>query len=248
MISLHENSFLYQPLINMDKIVIIPTYNEKGNIEELINKIIELDNNLDILVVDGNSQDGTGKILEKLQAKFSNIKVIYEKKREGLAKAYIKGFKYALGNNYELILQMDADFQHHPEYISKLLEYAKSHDVVVACRDLNVKRLFEPISIRVKLSILANLYISLVTGMKFSDNLGGYKCYRKEVLKNINWSSIISTGFIFQTEILYRIWKKNYKIGQFPIIPYPRKAGNSKISISTFAEGLFKVLQFRLIS
>lgn len=227
------------------KIVIIPIYNERENIGELINKIRGIDKNLDILFVDGNSKDGTKEILTKLKNEFQNIKVIYEEKKEGLGKAYIKGFKYALKNNYELILQMDADLQHNPQYIPKLLEYINSYDLIVASRNLNIKNLLKPTPVRKKLSILANLYINLVTGMRFCDTLSGFKCYRRNVLETINWDSFYSRGYIFQAEILYKIWKKNYKIYQLPIMFYPRKAGYSKISIDIFIEGLIKVLLFR---
>jgi len=230
----------------MDKVVIIPTYNEKENIKDLITKIIDIDKNIDILVVDGNSKDGTKQILETLEKKIKNLTVIYEERRQGFASAYIKGFRYALLKNYELILQMDADLQHNPSYIPKILDYSKYYDVVIASRDLSIKKLFTPIPNRIKLSILANIYINLVAGMKFSDTLSGYKCYKQKVLEIIDWKSIRSYGFIFQVETLYKISKQNYKIMQFPIVLLKRKLGHSKISFFTFIEGLFRIMQLRL--
>ena len=141
---------------------------------------------------------------------------------------------------------MDADFQHNPKYIPKILEYAKYYDLVVASRDLSIKNLFRPIQVRIKLSILANIYVNLITSMRFKDTLSGYKCYRKKTLESINLDSIRSYGFIFQAETLHKIWKENYKIGQLPITFYPRKSGHSKISIYTFVEGIFRVTQLRL--
>lgn len=229
-------------------LVIIPAYNERKNISLLSKEIMELNVNVDILFVDGNSTDGTKKILRDLEQNYSNIKVIYESKKEGLAKAYIKGFRYAIRKSYKYTLQMDADFQHHPKYIPKLFQYLKHNDLVIGARDLNIKNIIKFIPIRIKISTVANFYINLITGMRLKDTLGGFKCYKTEVLKSINWNLILSKGYIFQTETVYRIWKQGHKLYEFPITFYPRKSGNSKISFKIFLEGLWRVLQFKIIN
>lgn len=220
----------------MKTIIVIPTYNEKDNIQPLVKEILNILPEVKILIVDDNSPDGTGKIADELSKKYENIKVLHREKKEGLGKAYITGFKEVLKMDVDYIIQMDADFSHNPKYIPLFLKEISNCDMVLGSRFLNNKY---PANTSI-LSILANFYVRILLGLKITDCLGGFKCFRKKVIAGIELDKFISSGFIFQAEFAFRASKKGFLIKEIPIIFYPRKSGLSKKSITTILEALFK--------
>lgn len=230
----------------MTSIIVIPTYNERDNIYPLTKQIMNVGKDIRILFIDDNSPDGTGQIAEDLAKSYDQIHVIHRRKKLGLGTAYVAGFKYALEQGVDYVIQMDADLQHDPEYIPFLLEKIRDFDLVVASRYLI--RTPGHLSLRVLASILANRYVQLLTGLHVSDCLSGFKCFRKELLEDIDLDKFISKGFIFQADFLYRAYKKGYKIEEIPIRLCPRRSGRSKLSMRIVLEMVLKVplFHFRL--
>ena len=227
-------------------LIIIPTYNEINNIELIINKIIGLDINADILVVDDNSPDKTYEKVKDLKKNFSNLFLIINNKKLGIGKAYIKGFEYAISKNYSKVIQIDSDMSHNPNDIIKLLESSNSYDLVIGSRYINGIRIINwPLS-RLALSYFANLYAKIITGLTIHDCTGGFKCIDVNVLKSLNLSSINSQGYSFQIEINYRAHIKKYKIKEIPIIFTDRTIGKSKMSKKIIIEAIFIVPMLRL--
>ena len=227
-------------------LIIIPTYNEINNIELIINKIIGLDINADVLVVDDNSPDKTYEKVKDLKKNFSNLFLIINNKKLGIGKAYIKGFEYAISKNYSKVIQIDSDMSHNPNDIIKLLESSNSYDLVIGSRYINGIRIINwPLS-RLALSYFANLYAKIITGLTIHDCTGGFKCIDVNVLKSLNLSSINSQGYSFQIEINYRAYIKKYKIKEIPIIFTDRTIGKSKMSKKIIIEAIFIVPMLRL--
>ena len=227
-------------------LIIIPTYNEINNIELIINKIIDLDINADILVVDDNSPDKTYEKVKDLKKNFSNLFLIINNKKLGIGKAYIKGFEYAISKNYSKVILIDSDMSHNPNDIIKLLESSNSYDLVIGSRYINGIRIINwPLS-RLALSYFANLYAKIITGLTIHDCTGGFKCIDVNVLKSLNLSSINSQGYSFQIEINYRAHIKKYKIKEIPIIFTDRTIGKSKMSKKIIIEAIFIVPMLRL--
>lgn len=224
----------------MNSIIVIPTYNEKNNVRLLSEEIFKLIPDIRILIVDDNSPDGTGIIADELSEKYSQITVLHRKNKDGLGKAYIAGFKEAMRMNPDYIIQMDADFSHHPKYIPLFLKEISGCDLVLGSRFLNIER---PINVT-HLSRWANRYVKLMTGMGVSDSLGGFKCFRREVVEAVGLDNFISSGFIFQAEFLYRALKKGFSVREIPIIFYPRRSESSKKSTKIILEALFKTPLF----
>ena len=229
-----------------ENLVIIPTYNEINNIEFIINKITSLNIDVDILVVDDNSPDKTYEKVEFLKKNISNLYLIINNKKSGIGKAYIKGFEFAISNNYSKIIQIDADMSHDPNDIYRLLKYSKNYDLVIGSRYINGIRIVNwPLS-RLALSYFANLYAKIITGLNIYDCTGGYKCIDIDLLKSINLNSINSQGYSFQIEINYRAYIKNFKIKEIPIIFTDRTIGKSKMSKRIIIEAIFIVPMLRL--
>ncbi|MAX30681.1 MAG: dolichyl-phosphate beta-D-mannosyltransferase [Candidatus Marinimicrobia bacterium] len=229
-----------------ENLVIIPTYNEINNIEFIINKITSLNIDVDILVVDDNSPDKTYEKVEFLKKNISNLYLIINNKKSGIGKAYIKGFEFAISNNYSKIIQIDADMSHDPNDIYRLLKYSKNYDLVIGSRYINGIRIVNwPLS-RLALSYFANLYAKIITGLNIYDCTGGYKCIDIDLLKSINLNSINSQGYSFQIEINYRACIKNFKIKEIPIIFTDRTIGKSKMSKRIIIEAIFIVPMLRL--
>jgi len=228
----------------MNAIIVIPTYNEKDNIRPLVEEIFKVVPDIKILIVDDNSPDGTGKIADELSKRYGQVKVLHREKNEGLGRAYIAGFKEALKMNPDYILQMDADFSHHPKYIPLFLKENANCDIVLGSRFLNVKG--HPLSISA-LSLWANRYVKLILGLKVTDSLGGFKCFRRRVIEDIDLDKFMSRGFIFQAELSYRAFKNNCLFREIPIMFYSRKSGFSKKSKRIILEAFFKTLLFRLL-
>lgn len=226
--------------------VVVPTYNEKDNIERLVGAVLDLKKDLHVLIVDDNSPDGTGEIADKLVKEFAEVHVIHRKGKLGLGSAYREGFRYALDKEAPLIFEMDADFSHDPKYLPDFLEKIKGYDVVVGSRYINgVSVVNWPIR-RLMLSYGANVYTRLITGLKLTDCTGGFKCFRREVLQAIDLDSVKSDGYSFQIEMNYRCMEKGFRIGEVPIIFIDRHAGSSKMSKKIVREAVVMVWRLRI--
>lgn len=232
----------------MRNLVIIPTYNEKENIEDIVHQILEKDSSIDVLIVDDNSPDGTGEMADKMTKENSRILVMHREKKAGLGTAYKAGFKYALENGYDHIFEMDADFSHDPKYILRFLEAIKEADLVLGSRYISgVNVINWPMS-RLLLSYYANVYSRWVTGLPVKDATGGFKCFRRKVLETIELDEVKSEGYSFQIEVSFRAWKKGFKIKEIPIVFEDRREGKSKMSKKIVREAVWMVWKLRLWS
>jgi len=232
-------------------LVIIPTYNEKGNIDRIIHKIFTLKVPFHILVIDDNSPDGTADIVKDLQKEYSGQLHILEREGKlGLGTAYISGFKWALEHNYEFIFEMDADFSHNPDDLPVLYNVAtqENADLVIGSRYINGANVINwPIG-RIILSYYASRYVSFITGMKIKDATAGFKCYRHTVLETIDLDRIKFKGYAFQIEMKFTTWKHGFKIVETPIIFTNRQVGTSKMSGGIFNEALWGVIGMKFRS
>ncbi|NQV02085.1 MAG: polyprenol monophosphomannose synthase [Bacteroidia bacterium] len=234
-----------------DSLIIIPTYNEKENIERIIRKVFSLEKEFNILIVEDNSPDGTAMIVKSLMQEFPARLFIEERKGKlGLGTAYIHGFKWALKHGYDFIFEMDADFSHNPEDLLRLYDAAKNHggDLVIGSRYITgVNVVNWPIG-RVLMSYYASSYVRLVTRMKVRDTTAGFKCYRSDVLKAIDLDKIRLMGYAFQIEMKFTTWKLGFNIIEIPIIFTDRILGTSKMSKGIFKEAILGVIKLRLKS
>lgn len=231
-----------------DSIVIIPTYNEKENIEAIIRKVFSLSKAFDVLIVEDNSPDGTAKIVKSLMMEFPDRLFIEERKGKlGLGTAYIHGFKWGIAKGYEYIFEMDADFSHNPEDLVRLYEATaiKGNDVAIGSRYITGVNVVNWPMGRVLMSYYASAYVRMVTGLSIRDTTAGFMCYRADVLKNLGLDSIKFIGYAFQIEMKYTSVKMGYKVTEVPIIFTDRTAGQSKMSGSIFKEAVFGVLKLR---
>lgn len=228
----------------MKSIVVIPTYNEADNIGKLIEGILGLHKDISILVVDDNSSDGTGDIVDVLAGKNEKINIIHRSARLGLGTAYIAGFQYALKNGYELVITMDADFSHDPNDIPRLLERIQTCDVAIGSRYHGGVRILNWPIRRLILSIGANRYVRWITGLKVSDCTSGFRCYRCKILENLPLNKMKSEGYAFLVEMLFYISKAGFKITEVPIIFTERRAGQSKMSKKVITESM--IIPWRL--
>ena len=236
----------------MKKLVIIPTYNEKENIENLVNTIFSLQSKFDILIIDDNSPDKTYEIIENMQKNYTDgqLNLLKREGKLGLGTAYISGFKWALEKNYDYICEMDADFSHDPSDLVRLYEACieKNADLAIGSRYISgVNVVNWPIG-RVLLSYYASAYVRFITGMSIRDTTAGFKCYSRNVLENINLDKIKLKGYAFQIEMKFTAWKMGYKIIEVPIIFTDRKIGSSKMSGGIFNEALWGVLKMKVAS
>ncbi|MBZ0179717.1 MAG: polyprenol monophosphomannose synthase [Melioribacteraceae bacterium] len=226
-------------------IVIIPTYNERKNIELLISDLIKLYPEIHVLVVDDNSPDGTGDYVKSLSENDDRIHVIQREKKMGLGTAYVAGFKYMLAHGYDLAVQMDADYSHDPKEIKKFLKLTEEFDLIIGSRYVQgVNVINWPIS-RLLLSYFANLYTKIITGLPVKDSTGGFKCFRREVLESIDLDKINSNGYSFQIEMNFKSWKNGFKLKETPIIFTDRVEGSSKMSRKIVYEAVFMVWKLR---
>jgi dolichol-phosphate mannosyltransferase len=234
----------------MSNIVIIPTYEEKENIEPIVSAISVLPVKFDILIIDDNSPDGTAELVKKMQLSNPNLYIIVRQGKLGLGTAYIAGFRWALERDYNFIYEMDADFSHDPRDLVRLYKACKEDgaDMAIGSRYISgVNVVNWPLS-RVLMSYIASIYVRLITGMKIMDTTAGFKCYRREVLENIQPDKIRSVGYGFQIEMKFTAWKLGYKIVEVPIIFTDRKLGASKMTGGIFNEALWGVLRMKLRS
>ena len=229
------------------QIIIIPTYDERENVGPISQAVLSLVPESHILFVDDNSPDGTGDLVEQLREKDDRIHVIHRVDKSGLGRAYIAGFKWAIERDYEFIFEMDADFSHDPCEIPHFIEAAEHADLVLGSRYMNGIRITNWPLRRLLLSKTAATYVRLITGMPVTDPTGGYKCYRRRVLKAIDLDSIMSNGYSFQVEMTHTAWMKGFHISEIPIIFEDRRSGYSKMNTAIAREALHMVwkLAFR---
>ena len=231
------------------KLVIIPTYNEKENIENIIRAVFERNNDFHILIIEDGSPDGTAAIVKRLQTEFSSSLFMVERKGKlGLGTAYIAGFKWALEHNYDFIFEMDADFSHNPKDLPRLYDACikQGADVAIGSRYVSgVNVVNWPIG-RVLMSYFASKYVRFVLGMKISDTTAGFKCYRANVLRTINLDNIRFKGYAFQVEMKFTAYKSGFKVMEVPIIFINRELGTSKMSGGIFSEAFLGVIQLKI--
>lgn len=233
-----------------NRLVIIPTYNEKENIEAIVRKVFSLDTDFDILIIEDNSPDGTAKIVRELQNEFSQLHMIERKGKLGLGTAYITGFQWALENNYEYVFEMDADFSHNPEDLVRLYKACAEEggDLAIGSRYVSGVNVVNWPMGRVLMSYFASKYVRIVTGMKVHDATAGFKCYTRKVLETINLDKIRFKGYAFQIEMKFTTWKFGFNIIEVPIIFTDRTQGTSKMSGGIFNEAVWGVIKMKLRS
>lgn len=229
-------------------LIIFPTYNERDNIEKIVHAVLPLDARIHVLIVDDNSPDGTGEIADRLAGDESKVNVLHRDKKDGLGRAYIAGFHWAIEHQYDFIFEMDADFSHGPEYIKDFLREIQNYDLVLGSRYISgVNVINWPMS-RLLLSYFANVYTRIITGMPIRDATGGFKCFRREVLEAIDLDAVTSSGYSFQIEMSMRAWRKGFKIHEIPIVFVDRIAGSSKMSKKIMREAIWMVWWLRIRS
>jgi len=228
------------------KVVVIPTFNERDNIGRIVPQVLAQDPEIDVLVVDDDSPDGTSAAVAEMQRQMARIHLLHRARREGIGPAYKAGFQRALEMGAELIVQMDADFSHPPGSLPEFFRYAEDSDVVLGSRYLNgITVVNWPIE-RLLLSYFGNTYIRAITRLPVRDTTGGFKCWRREALQAIDLGSVRSNGYAFQIEMTYRLWRRGMRIREVPIIFMDRTVGDSKMSKRISIEALWIVWWLRM--
>ncbi len=228
-------------------LVCIPTYNERDNIEPITRAVLAADNRVDILVVDDNSPDGTGQVADELAAKEPRVKVLHREKKQGLGRAYLHAFRWALDAGYTWVMEMDADFSHDPRYLPTFLDTAESGvDLVLGSRYVTGGGTVNWGVGRQLISQGGSLYARTILGVGIRDLTGGFKCFHRRVLEAINMEEVKSTGYAFQIELTYRTLKKGFTVREVPIVFEDRRVGQSKMSRKIFLEALTMVWKLRL--
>jgi dolichol-phosphate mannosyltransferase len=224
-------------------VVIIPTYDERENVGPIAQAVLQHLPTTDILFVDDNSPDGTGRLIDELAAKDARIQVLHRPGKQGLGRAYIAGFQWALAHGYERICEMDADFSHDPKELPKFMQAAETADLVIGSRYAGGIRVMNwPLS-RLMLSTGASAYVRLITGMPICDPTGGFKCFHRRVLEAIDLERVTSSGYSFQVEMNHNAWMKGFRIQEIPIVFEDRRMGYSKMSMAIAREAVFMVLK-----
>jgi dolichol-phosphate mannosyltransferase len=232
----------------VEKLIVIPTFNEKENITSILHAIFNMNDGFHVLVIDDNSPDGTAQIVKELQKSFSEKLFIEERTGKlGLGTAYIHGFKWAISNNYQFIFEMDADFSHNPVDLARLYHACKNEgaDLAIGSRYVKGGGVVNWPKNRIALSKGASLYTRIITWMPIKDPTAGFMCYKKEVLETINLDEIRFVGYAFQIEMKFAAWKLGFKLKEVPIIFQDRTIGVSKMNNSIVKEGILGVLQLR---
>jgi len=231
----------------VEKLVIIPTYNERENIEGILDRVLGQPHGLDVLVVDDGSPDGTGDLVEARSRKDPRVHVLRRAGKMGLGSAYRDGFRYALDHGAQYIFEMDADFSHDPDSIGDFLKNAQEVDVVLGSRYLHgVTVVNWPLS-RLILSYCANRYTRIVTGLPVNDATGGFKCFRRRALEGVRLDRVQSDGYAFQIEMSFKCWKRGFTIREIPILFVDRRAGVSKMNRRIVWEAAWMVWKLRLM-
>ncbi len=230
----------------MKHLVVIPTYNESENIENLINRIFELYKDINILVVDDSSPDNTSGIVRNLQQKYANLYLLVQKGKQGLANAYINGFKWGMNNGFDLFTSCDGDFSHNPVYIEQLVKkIEEGYDIASGSRYIKGGGTTEKNFFRNFISIGGNIWADFILRTKMKDILEGYSTYTREALEKIDLDSITAKGYIFQAEMKYKAFIQGLKIVEVPILFETRTTGKSKMDLSIIFEALFSVVKLR---
>ena len=227
-------------------LVIVPTYNERENVARIIESVMTQDPRLSILIVDDGSPDGTGAIVDEIAAGNGRVHALHRPKKMGLGTAYLAGFKWALGRDFDCVFEMDADFSHDPGHLPEFLRAIEHTDLVLGSRYRNGKVTVVnwPIA-RLMLSYAANVYARSVTGLQLYDATGGFKCFRRRVLETIDLDDVRSNGYAFQIEVSFRAWKKGFRIEEIPIVFTDRTEGESKMSKRIVREAIWMVWRLR---
>ncbi len=231
----------------MKALLIIPTYNEIKNIDRILRIVLSKSADLEVLVMDDNSPDGTADAVKALMQSESRVHIIERPGKMGLGSAYVTGFKYALDKGYEFIMEMDADFSHNPDDLPRLLEAAQKYDLVIGSRYSNGVNIVNWPFKRLLISYFASKYVRIITGMPIKDPTGGFKCFRRKVLEAIDLDRILSDGYAFQIEMNFKAWTKGFNVKEIPIVFTERSEGESKMSRKIVWEAVWMVwfLQIR---
>ena len=232
--------------IGVRGLVIVPTYNESHNVTRIVPMILDQDPLLEVLIVDDNSPDGTGQLADELAAKTERVHVLHRPGKQGLGRAYLAGFAWALQHDYAYIFEMDADFSHDPKHLPEFLDAARNADLVLGSRyrDGKISVVNWPMS-RLMLSYSANIYARAITGMRLGDATGGFRCFKREVLEAIPLNEVKSNGYAFQIEMSFRAWRKKFRIAEIPIVFHDRTEGESKMSKGIVREAILMVWRLR---
>ena len=231
----------------MKALVIIPTYNERENLPELLRRIFAEALPLEVLIIDDNSPDGAGAVADQLAASNPCVHVMHRPAKMGLGSAYVAGFRYALERQYTAVFEMDADFSHNPDSLPQFLRELETADLVVGSRYLHGVTVVNWPLKRLILSYGANVYSRVITGIPIKDLTGGFKCFRREVLEALDLSRVRSDGYGFQIEINYKAWRKGFRIREIPILFVDRRAGESKMSRRIVLEAAWMVWRLRIL-
>lgn len=227
-------------------VVVIPTYDERHNLPPLVARILAAEPKFDVLVVDDNSPDGTGAVADELARTHPEVHVLHRPGKQGLGRAYVAGFKWALAQGYEYVCQMDADHSHSPDQLPLLRAAAQEHDLVLGSRYLGGIRVLDWDFTRLLISSFGNWYARAVTGLRFTDLTGGFKCYRRHVLEMIDLDQIHSIGYAFQIEMTWWAMRRGLRVVEVPIIFYGRDHGETKFSRAILWEAVWTVWKLRL--
>ena len=229
-------------------LIIIPTFNEIDNIEKMITTLFGLHKGVSLLIIEDGSPDGTADVVKTLQKLHpDNLHMIQRTGKLGLGTAYVTGFKWALERDYQFVFEMDCDFSHDPEQVPDLLQAAQENDLVIGSRYIGGIRIINWPFRRLLLSYMASTYTRFVTGIPVFDTTGGFKCFTRKALESLNLDNIVSTGYIFQLELNYKIWASGMSVKEVPIIFYERRDGESKMAGGIIFEALYAVLKLRIM-
>ena len=229
-------------------LVIVPTYNERNNVEQLLEAVLGVNEGIEVLIVDDNSPDGTGELADEIAASNPRVHVMHRKGKLGLGSAYRDGFRYALEHDYELIFEMDADFSHDPRHLPGFLEAIKDNDLVLGSRYVSGVNVVNWPMRRLMLSYGASYYTRAITGMPIKDPTGGFKCFRRKVLESLDLSRIQSDGYSFQIEVNFKVWRKKFRIKEIPIVFVDRHSGTSKMNRRIVFEAVWMVWWLKIQS
>jgi dolichol-phosphate mannosyltransferase len=225
--------------------VCLPTYDEAENVGPMVEAILAATPEVDVLVIDDNSPDGTGRLADAIAAREPRVQVLHRAGKEGLGKAYLAGFAWALDRGYDLVLEMDADFSHDPRYLPAMLQKARQADLVLGSRNVPGGGTVNWGLGRKIISRGGSLYARLILGLPVRDLTGGFKCFRREVLEAIDLPSVECSGYAFQIELTYRASRKGFRVAEIPIVFVDRRVGQSKMSRRIVLEGIRKVWSIR---
>jgi len=228
-------------------LVIIPTFNEAENIRELVPRVLEQDPGIEILVVDDNSTDGTGGLVEEMRKTESRLHILHRPRKMGLGTAYVAGFRHALEHDYDFVFEMDADFSHDPDSIPAFLEAIQDADLVVGSRYLNGVTVVNWPLTRLILSYGANVYTRIITWMPIKDATGGFKCFRRSTLERLDLSRVNTDGYGFQIEMNFKVWRKGLRVKEIPILFVDRRVGISKMNKRIVWEAMWLVWKLKIL-